>query len=617
MRSRLWFALVLIVLAMFLPVVASDQPQGTSMPLPGESVPTFPSPTLAHPSTVETVPIQVTNTQSIPTPAPFQLKLVVDSEIYSAYEATDLSNVEFTYTNGTVVPSWLESGALDNSTSTVYWLNLINGVPAGSSVTLQMEFEPIGTLTFNGYRVGEAPTLSLPVGLYDNGRDVFSEYQNFLGNSTSLSTIGWISSGNGCCTTYVGISNNELSVASVNGGTAYAVSPLTIGPTSVVDARIAYVQEIAGGYQLAIASSSSSTSYAIQGDSVGYLDGSAPCNTYGVGSPLQVLSPSLTPVANASNGAYTWSILSVDGPTVYVDYASVATAGASVLSPGYLAMFTSSPNLCGSTVAYSWVRVRAEPPNGVMPNATLGSPGIGGLTAVFTGAPSSGPAPLAVRFQATVQGGSPPYTYDWRFGDGASCNGCAGSGANHTYTGVGTFPVSLWVLDSLGNNASGGSFMVTTTAGGVAGAPSITSFSISPASIPVGGTVTLSVLISGGTAPFTYAYAGLPPGCGALTGPAPTCTPSSPGYFTIRAYVNDSTGASANATARLQVVGGGHAPSYATGGSSSNEFLGLPGDGGLLIVGAVSAMLVGAMAAIARPAPGTESPPPSRSKGSA
>ncbi len=611
-------ALFLIVLTLVLPIGASAPAHDSSMPFAGERGPAlaFASTTRAHASSAVTVPIQVTNAQSVPSPAPFQLKLVVDSLTYASYEATNLSNVEFTYTNGTVVPSWLESGALNNATSSVYWLNLINGVPAGSTVTLEMVFQPLGTLTFNGYRVGEAPTLSLPVGIYDNGRDVFNEYQNFLGNSSSLSTIGWASSGNGCCTTYVGISNDELSVSSVNVGTAYAVSPITIGPTSVVDGRIAYVQEVAGGYQLAIASSSSSSSYVGQGDSVGYLDGSSPCNTFGVGSPLQVLSPSLAPVASASAGAYTWSILSVDGPTVYVNYSSVTTSVAPVLSSGYLAMFTSSPNYCGSTVAYSWVRVRAEPPNGVMPIATLGAPGAGVLSAVFTGAPASGTAPLAVRFQATAQGGSPPYTYDWRFGDGTSCTGCAGSGANHTYGGVGTFQVSLWVLDSSGSNASGGSFTVTTTSGGAAGAPVITAFSIAPGSVPAGGTVTLSVTASGGSPPFSYAYVGLPPGCTSSNRPSLTCAPSSRGDFTVRAYVNDSTGASASATAALQVVGGSPTPSYPTGTSSSSQFLGLPGLEGLLVVGGVVALLLVSLALIARTAPEDEAPPATRSEGS-
>ena len=64
---------------------------------------------IGHPTQV---PITLTNTQSAATPAPFQQELSVDSRAYSQYESSNLNNIVFTYSNGSVIPSWMESGNL-------------------------------------------------------------------------------------------------------------------------------------------------------------------------------------------------------------------------------------------------------------------------------------------------------------------------------------------------------------------------------------------------------------------------------------------------------------------------------------------------------------------------
>ncbi len=53
----------------------------------------------------------------LPSFAPFQQMILVDSSAYASYEATDLKNVEFFYANGTIIQSWLESGKSQTSTS--------------------------------------------------------------------------------------------------------------------------------------------------------------------------------------------------------------------------------------------------------------------------------------------------------------------------------------------------------------------------------------------------------------------------------------------------------------------------------------------------------------------
>ncbi|MGC9146151.1 MAG: WD40/YVTN/BNR-like repeat-containing protein, partial [Nitrososphaeria archaeon] len=56
------------------------------------------------------VPIEITNRQLQPTQDPYQQLVLINSSEYSKYEATNLQNVEFFYANGTVIPSWLQSG---------------------------------------------------------------------------------------------------------------------------------------------------------------------------------------------------------------------------------------------------------------------------------------------------------------------------------------------------------------------------------------------------------------------------------------------------------------------------------------------------------------------------
>ncbi len=69
-----------------------------------------------------------------------------------------------------------------------------------------------------------------------------------------------------------------------------------------------------------------------------------------------------------------------------------------------------------------------------------------GLTAVFTGAPSGG-KPLAIRFTATITGGSEPYFYEWDFGDGDTASATS---PTHEFGKDGQYKVILTVSDNNG-----------------------------------------------------------------------------------------------------------------------------------------------------------------------
>ena len=124
--------------------------------------------------------------------------LSVNSLQYQAYEAGNLMNIQFTYVNGTVIPSWLEGSSsntllnsaansvyLSTSTNTIYWLRIYsaNFLLAGLSNTLYIEFGQPSTNWMSNTVTGEAPQLSSRYGQFDDGTNVFEFYDGFSGTS--------------------------------------------------------------------------------------------------------------------------------------------------------------------------------------------------------------------------------------------------------------------------------------------------------------------------------------------------------------------------------------------------------------------------------------------------
>ena len=76
------------------------------------------------------------------------------------------------------------------------------------------------------------------------------------------------------------------------------------------------------------------------------------------------------------------------------------------------------------------------------------------MAATATADPSWGKIPLDVHFTASVQGGTPPYSYRWDFGDQSPAS--YDQNPVHTYTLAGTYEVTLSVEDSTAESAVGG-----------------------------------------------------------------------------------------------------------------------------------------------------------------
>ena len=123
-------------------------------------------------------------------------------------------------------------------------------------------------------------------------------------------------------------------------------------------------------------------------------------------------------------------------------------------------------------------------------------------TAAFSATPTTGPAPLAVSFDASASSDTqgPISSYSWTFGDGGTATGV---GTNHTYA-QGTYVATLTVTDSGGLTAS------TTRTIAVGSTENVPPTAVAVATTPPTGLAPLTVSFSGAGSsdpegPLTYA----------------------------------------------------------------------------------------------------------------
>ena len=148
----------------------------------------------------------------------------------------------------------------------------------------------------------------------------------------------------------------------------------------------------------------------------------------------------------------------------------------------------------------------------------------------------AGPAPLSVPFVADISGGSGPYAAWWTFGDGTF-----GSFENgtHVYVGPGTYIASLRVTDAAGGVAT--SEPLTISAGSPL-APLRAALAITPDPVIQFSVVTVTLNISGGSAPYALTWSGLPTGCDPGQAISFSCQAAEVGVGSLAASVVDGDG---------------------------------------------------------------------------
>jgi PKD repeat protein len=154
-------------------------------------------------------------------------------------------------------------------------------------------------------------------------------------------------------------------------------------------------------------------------------------------------------------------LLAVDSVALSINWGSTSTnqgmTGNEALDPGMSSSFTSSVTVpeveAGSypvtitVVAKSLTEEASSPATYNFNLAVTLVP----LTASVAANPTSGQAPLTTVLTATAEGGYPPYSYAWNYGDGLFGTGAT---VNHQYSDIGTFTATCTVTDGQGQTAT-------------------------------------------------------------------------------------------------------------------------------------------------------------------
>ena len=330
------------------------------------------------------VPITIHNKESVPTPSPFQQSINLNASKYSAYENSNLSNVEFYYANGTVIPSWLQGIPgksqtlnLSSAGNALYWLKLDKSIPANGTMTIYMGFASTSTNLLNNKDVGEAPNLSPTYAEYDDGNDVFNFYSDFKGNS--INTTKWKVYNS----TQLGIVNNSLTINLNSNGAYILYSNETFPENSIIENDFSFTTS---DFPANIRSSSPSFSTSNTITNLGADSSSSPIVDWSLnsansrywnaqqGDSSGYFSDSTGSQESFSNSiwgiAYTGSV-----NTFYWNNDTEFTSSSSYSPEGnvYAVIGANYGNLIGNgKFVFHWVRVRAYPPNGIMPSASFG-----------------------------------------------------------------------------------------------------------------------------------------------------------------------------------------------------------------------------------------------------
>ncbi len=200
-------------------------------------------------------------------------------------------------------------------------------------------------------------------------------------------------------------------------------------------------------------------------------------------------------------------------------------------------------------------------------------------TATIVASPSSSDLGQTLTFAVTVHGGSGPFSYSYPMLP-PSCAGSNSPSLPCTPSTVGNYTIEAVVADEAGEQST---TYIIVTVNPIIG---ISGFTASLTSVDTGQEFTLTLSTTGGTAPLSYHYSGLPPSCSSINSPILHCNPSTSGPYLIQVIVSDRAGKTATSSLNVAVQ-----PAQVTGLTSNQEYLLVGG----MISAFISAIMVGAV----------------------
>jgi len=329
-------------------------------------------------SLIYRLPIIITNSQNISTPNPFQqlisinvqsinqnlssmnikASLIFDGPIGTSngflyYKNYNFSNFDFSYLSGQIIPAWIASGPNPyGQGDLLVWLKL-NSIGARSSITIYLNiFSLNDNLLGNG--IGEDPTLSPIYGEYDNGAEVFDFYDNFAGHS--LNGNNWVYGGTGSI-----MVNNTVSLKTDK--YIYIMTRNGFNPQNTI--CDVFVRAVTGN------NAAFSMTVGNFNNSVGYFWLANPYNKFSNGSYANRWSY----IGNNNvNGFCAGPVSSMSWQTNN-NHVFITDFGApenqsfdSYLTPSEIYYGVGLQYRSNGSINVTWFRVRAYPPNDVMPS---------------------------------------------------------------------------------------------------------------------------------------------------------------------------------------------------------------------------------------------------------
>ena len=345
---------------------------------------TFSQPTSIPSGIVAYVPITLTNSQSSATPSPFQQMIQINEGNYANYIAYNgnIANFEFFTQSGQILPAWIES---NNSGTLTVWVKLPNGISASASLTIYLGFASKTTnlLSSSGTSgIGEAPQLSSTYAQYDDGASVFNFYDNFAG--TSLNTNKWLSYSDGFSATINNGFTISLSAGQIgSGGNAdYVITSQTaFSPNIIAEVYAQGSSAVTNtrSYMPGLTTTTSTTEGVYILDQTSYLNMAFSNGRNNVVTYADFQGSSSAQYYNnvASPSGYNIIGLAYTGSTNtwYMNYMTVISSSTDSPSGNVyfaLGMGVYNGNPYAVSMSVYWVRVRAYPPNGVMPSVSFG-----------------------------------------------------------------------------------------------------------------------------------------------------------------------------------------------------------------------------------------------------
>jgi hypothetical protein len=521
-----------------LPASAHSAPQARAAPTS-----MIPKAAVLPAGTTGSLFLTVSNDGDQPT-ATYEQKIVVDSLQYSYLINSNWSNgAAFYAANGTPIYLWIESGATNLSTQTVLWLRLYS-IPIGGQVVVVLEFQPKPSflLSESGF-TGESPLLSGSYGKFDNGWRVFNFYDNFSGTSLSGK---WTTSG-----TWTSSVDNGISITGIPGSGGYISSLATFAFPETVDFYgDLYESASASSFDVEGIGSSGCTACGT-GSSVGFDAGGGgslygPAPWVGLGSNGWWGTPVL---ASQTYATFTTLAVGSDEAQYLLNYSSPITELTPLPSsplPVGLAMSGSPSGTATNTEQTYWIRER-----------TSANTSVSALQTFVTGsvALSALPGTLGAGQSLTLSvsvGAWPPVTYSYS-GLPPGCTSIDQPTLSCRVSTPGQYSPTVVITAAVGDSITAATNVTVTSSTSSPGGLTVLLAAV-PSTVRVNASLTLIASVSGGTAPLTFSYTGLPPGCASQDRSYVSCEPSAAGSFTVAILVTDSLSLTANASAGVAVL---------------------------------------------------------------